>query len=90
MVEGQRASRGRKDRISVVDWLAADLVVGVEQRFREQVAHVGSTESVDDAASVSFALDQSGEAKLGEMLTGHGGPAAGHLGERRNVSIFFS
>ena len=84
-----RTGRGRLPG-SVVDWLAADLVVGVEQRFSQQVVHVGSTEPVDNSASVSLALDESGETKLGEMLTCHGGSAAGHLSERRNVSIFFS
>ena len=53
---------------SVVDWFAADLVVGVEQRLDEQGADVGSAEAVDDSASVSPSLDQSCEAEFGQML----------------------
>ena len=76
--------------MSVVDWFAADLVVGVEQRLGEQGADVGSAEAVDDSASVSPALDQSGEAEFGQMLTGDGGTATGDPSQRGYVSVVVS
>ena len=47
---------------------AADLVVGVEQCFGQEVADVGASEAVDDAPAVAVAFDQSSEAEFGEVL----------------------
>jgi hypothetical protein len=70
-----------------VDGFAADLMVGVEQRLSEQIAYVSATEAVDDSAAVSLALDEPGEAELGEVLAGHSGTTPGHLGQRGNVGV---
>ena len=74
------ASIDFRDSLLVVHGLAADLVVGVEQGLSEQIAYVSAAEAVDDSAPVALAFDEAGEAKLGQVLAGHGGTTAGHLG----------
>jgi hypothetical protein len=51
---------------------------------------VGSAEAVNDSASVSPALDQSGEAEFGQMLTGDGGTATGDRSQRGYVRVIVS
>ena len=70
-----------------MDWLTADLVIGVEQGLGEQIAHMSPTEAVDHSASVSLSLDEPSETQLGEVLAGNGGTTASHLGQRRNVGV---
>jgi hypothetical protein len=72
---------------SVVHGLAADLVVGVEEGLGEQVAYVSTAEAVDDSSPVPSAFDETGEAELGEMLTGYGRTAPCHLSQRRHIGI---
>ena len=48
---------------------------------------MSSAEAIDDASSISFALDQAGEAELGEMLASDGWAAAGDLSQRGDVGI---
>jgi hypothetical protein len=64
--------------ISVVDGLSADLVVGMKERFGQQVAHVGAAQAVHDASAFAVAFDEAGEAKLGQMLARDGWPTAGY------------
>jgi hypothetical protein len=40
---------------------------------------VSAAEAIDNSSSVSFALDQAGEAELGEMLASYGWAASGDL-----------
>jgi cation diffusion facilitator family transporter len=70
-----------------VDGFAADLMVGVEQGFGQQGAHVAAAEAVDHALTVAVAFDQAGEAEFGQVLAGYGGPGAGGLGERGDVEV---
>jgi hypothetical protein len=51
---------------------------------------VGSTEAVNDPASVPPALDQSSEAEFGEMLTGECGTATCDHSQRGYVSVVVS
>jgi hypothetical protein len=55
----------RSDAGLVVDGLPADLVVGVKERFGQQVAYVGTAQAVYDASAVTGAFDEAGEAKFG-------------------------
>ena len=48
---------------------------------------MSSAEAIDDASSISFALDQAGEAELGEMLASYGWAAPGDLSQRGDVGI---
>ena len=47
-----------------MDGRAADLVVGVEEGFGEQGAHVAAAESVHDALALTLSFDQTGEAQF--------------------------
>jgi hypothetical protein len=47
-----------------VVWLAADLMVGVEERFVEKSAHVAAAQSIHDPLSVTRAFDQAGQSQL--------------------------
>ena len=71
---------GRLGSASVVYRLAADLVVGMKQGLGQEVADVGSAQSIDDPTAVPVPLDEAGEAELGQMLAGYGWPAAGSCG----------
>ena len=48
---------------------------------------MSAAEAIYDASSVSFALDEAGEAELGEMLASHGWAAPGDLGQRGDVGV---
>ena len=52
------------DDASVVNGLAADLVVGVEERLVQQVADVAAPEAIKHPAPVPASLDEAGEAQL--------------------------
>ncbi len=67
--------------------LAADLVVGMEERLGQEVADMGSAEAIDDPTSVAATLDEASKAELREMLAGHSCTTASRLGEGRNVSF---
>ena len=71
----------------VVYRLAADLVVGVEERLGQEVADMGPAQVIDDPTTVAAALDEASKAELGEMLAGHSRTTAGRLGKGRNVSF---
>jgi len=51
---------------------------------------VSPAEAIDDASSISFALDEAGEAELGEMLASYGWAAPGDLGQRGDVGVAVS
>jgi hypothetical protein len=55
----------------VMHRLAADLVVGMEERLGQEVADMGSAQAIDDPTTVAAALDEASKAKLREMLAGH-------------------
>jgi hypothetical protein len=59
-----------------VDRLTTDLMVGMKQRFVQQVSDVATLQSVKHSPIVSPPFDQPGEAKFGEVLAGHSGPSA--------------
>ena len=82
-----RQGPGRHGSASVVYRLAADLVVGMKQRLGQEVADVGSAQPIDDPPAVPAALNEAGEAELGQMLARDGRPAAGRVGQRGNVGI---
>jgi hypothetical protein len=67
--------------------LAADLVVGVEEGLGQEVADMGSAETIDDPATVAATLDQASKTELREMLAGHSCTTAGRLGQGSNVSL---
>jgi hypothetical protein len=67
--------------------LAADLVVGMEERLGQEIADVGSAQAIDDPTTVAATLDEASKAELREMLAGHSCTTAGRLGQRRNVSF---
>jgi hypothetical protein len=46
---------------------------------------VSAAQAVDDALALTVTFDQPREAKFGEVLAGHGGAAAGGLGEGGDV-----
>jgi hypothetical protein len=60
--------------------LAADLVVGVEERLGQEVADMGSAQAIDDPTTVAATLDEASKAELREMLAGHSRATAGRLG----------
>jgi len=61
---------------SVVNRLAGDLMVGVEQCFLQQVPHMPTLEPVQNSPSLPGALDETSKAELGKVLTGDRRPAA--------------
>lgn len=67
--------------------LAAHLVVGVEQRLTEQRAHMTASQSIDHPATLAASLDQSGQAELREVLTGHRGPTPGERSQAPHVVL---
>jgi len=73
-----------------VDRLSADVMVGVEERLGQQVAHVRTPQAVHDAPAVTGAFDEPGEAQFGQMLAGHGWSTTGHRGEGSDVGFVFT
>ena len=71
----------------VVHGCAGDLVVGVEEGFGEQRADVPAAEAVYDPLALSLALDQAGEAQLGQVLAGDRGAAFGDGGEAGDIEF---
>ena len=61
---GRRPAEINERRRSVVNGLAADLVVGVEERLVQQVADVAAPEAIEHPAPVPASLDEAGEAQL--------------------------
>jgi len=51
---------------------------------------VSAAEAIDNSSSVSSALDQAGEAELGEMLASYGWAASGDLSQRGDVGVAVS
>jgi hypothetical protein len=51
---------------------------------------VSAAEAIDDSSSISFTLDQAGEAEFGEMLASYGWAAPGDLGQRGDVGVAVS
>jgi hypothetical protein len=67
--------------------LAADLVVGMEERLGQEVADMSSAETIHDPATVAATLDEASKTELREMLAGHSCTTAGRLGQGSNVSL---
>ena len=72
---------------SVVNGRAADVVVGVEESFGQQGAHVTASESVDDPLAVAGPFDQAGKSQFGQVLAGDGRSAPGQSGETCDVKF---
>ena len=70
--------------------LAADLVVGMEQRLGQQVPHVRSAEAVKHSPTIPASLDQASKPEFGEMLAGHRWPAPGRPGKGGHVGVVFT
>jgi len=66
-----------------VDRFSADLVVGVEEGLGQEVADVPAAQPVEHPSTLSVALDEAGQAQLGQVLAGGGGPAAGDMPQAR-------
>ena len=64
----------------VMHRLAADLVVGMEERLGQEVADMGPAQPIDDPTTVAATLDEASKAELREMLAGHSCTTAGRLG----------
>ena len=60
--------------------LAADLVVGMEERLGQEIADMGSTQAIDNPTTVAATLDEASKAELREMLAGRSRTTAGRLG----------
>lgn len=71
----------------VVQRYAADLMVGVKEGLGEQGADVPPAEPIHDALAVPSALDEPGEAQLGQVLARNGGTAARYSGEARHIQV---
>ena len=67
--------------------LAADLVVRVEEGLSQEVADMGSPETIDDPSTVAATLDEASKTELRKVLAGHSCTTAGPLGQGSNVSL---
>ena len=68
-----------------MDGFAAELVVGVEEGFGEELADVTSAQPVQDPATIAVGVHQAGETEFGQVLAGDGGAASRGPGEGRDV-----
>ena len=60
--------------------LAADLVIGMEERLGQEVADMGPAQAIDDPTTVAATLDEASKAELRQMLAGHSRATSGRLG----------
>ena len=66
---------------------SADVVIGVEQRLGQQRANVPAAEAIHDPLAVTLPFDEPGEAEFGQVLAGHGWPAARDRSEAGDVEL---
>ena len=62
-------------------------MVSLKKGLGQQIPHVTSTQSIDDALSPSLPLNEARESQFGKVLARDGGPAPRGRGQARHIQL---